>query len=288
MTSARTLLKAWGVYPKKQLGQNFLKDPSTAQKIVSRGRVEPTHVVLEIGAGLGALTIPLAKSANKVIAVEKDHQLADLLTTELNYHKIDNVEIILKDIFTINIDEMSQQEGTRLLVFGNLPYNISSQVLILVMQHRGSISRCLFMFQKELADRLLASPGGKTYGRISVMLQYCSVIKSIVTVPAAQFFPKPKVDSIILEIDFSAGPKHDVLNEPFFFNVIKAAFSKRRKTLKNSLSTSELQMPAKEILKGLTDAQIDPTRRAETLSVKEFVTLSNCLFEIVKASSSYC
>jgi 16S rRNA (adenine1518-N6/adenine1519-N6)-dimethyltransferase len=280
MTSARTLLKAWGIYPKKQFGQNFLKDPSTAQMIVSRGRIQPTQVVLEIGAGLGALTIPLAKSAQKVIAIEKDRQLVELLATELNYNQIENVEVISKDILSVDIGAISKQEDASLLVFGNLPYNISSQVLIQVMQCRESISRCLLMFQKELADRLLASPGGKTYGRISVMLQYCSTIKSIVTVPATQFFPKPKVDSVILEIDFSTDPKHNVSNEPFFFNVIKAGFSKRRKTLKNALSTSELHLPAQNVLQGLTAADIDPTRRAETLTVEEFVILANCLFEI--------
>ena len=286
MTSARTLLKAWGIYPKKQLGQNFLKDPSTAQMIVTRGRVQPTQVVMEIGAGLGALTIPLAMSAKKVLAVEKDDQLADLLVTELSYHKIDNVEIINKDIFSVDMAALSRQESMKLLVFGNLPYNISSQVLIRVMANRRYVQRCLFMFQKELAERLLASPGGKTYGRISVMLQYCSAMKSVVMIPATQFFPKPKVDSVILEIDFSAGPKHPVLDESFFFNVVKAAFSKRRKTLKNALSTSEFKFSTQCIQQGLLDAGIEPTRRAETLSVEEFVSLSNHLFEIMKVSSN--
>lgn len=280
MTSARTLLKAWGIYPKKQLGQNFLKDPAMAQLIVSRGRIQPDQVVLEIGAGLGALTIPLAKAAQKVIAVERDQQLAELLTTELQVKQIHNVEVIPKDILALDIEAISNEENTPLLLFGNLPYNISSQVLIRVMKIRNSINHCLFMFQKELADRLMASPGSKTYGRISVMLQYCSSIRPIVTVQASQFFPKPKVDSIILEIDFTAGPNHFVANEPFFFNVIKAAFSKRRKTLKNALSTGELDLATQHVLEGLSAAGINPTRRAETLTVEEFVTLANRLFEI--------
>ncbi len=280
MTSARTLLKAWGIPPKKQLGQNFLSNPSTAQKIVAKGQVQPDHVVLEIGAGLGALTIPLAKSARKVIAIEKDRQMAELLTTELKFKQIENVSVVSADVLSIDIAKISEEEGSPLLIFGNLPYNISSQVVIQVIQSRKAITRCLLMFQRELAERLAAPPGCKAYGRISVMLQYCAAIKSAVTIPAHQFYPKPKVDSTVLEIDFESRQQYDVEDETFFFSVIKAAFSKRRKTLKNALSTSQLALLPQQVLQGLTAAGVDPTRRAETLTVKEFVTLSNCLFNI--------
>lgn len=280
MTSPRSLLKAWGVYPKKQLGQNFLADPGTARMIVEKGRVAPAHVIFEIGAGLGALTVPLAKAAKKVYAVEKDAQLIRLLETELKYSGAENVSVLARDILSVDIQQISNEEGSNLIVFGNLPYNISSQILVKLIANRDCISRCILMFQKELADRLISPPGRKAYGRISVMLQYCAGMRALATVHARLFFPKPKVDSEIIEINFSKPPRHYVKNESFFFSVVKAAFSKRRKTLKNSLSTSELGMTAVHVLQALTAADIDPRRRAETLTVAEFAAMGNALYDL--------
>ena len=277
MTSPKTLLKAWDMFPKKQLGQNFLADPGTAQMIVSRGGALPEDVIFEIGAGLGALTIPLSNVAKKVYAVEKDDRLIRLLETELVLHKAENVTLLHQDVLSTDIPAMATREETRLLVFGNLPYNISSQILIKLIESRQHLSRCILMFQKELAERLTAKAGKKAYGRLSVMLQYCSEIRPLATVKAHLFYPKPKIDSEIIEIDFSKPAPYTATDEPFLFSVIKAAFSKRRKTLKNALSASELGMGPEQVSLALTAAGIDPVRRAETLSVEEFVRLGETL-----------
>jgi len=283
MTSPRTLLKAWKIKPKKQWGQNFLIDPSTAEMIISRAQLSARDVVLEIGAGLGALTIPVARVVKQVLAVERDRQLSQLLKTELLANQISNVTILREDILKVDIEELTTQIDRKFMVVGNLPYNISSQVLLMLIHNRNAISRGVFMFQKELAQRLTAEPGNKAYGRITVMLKYCSDVRTIATVKAAQFFPPPKVDSQVLEIKLKArGVYSNPEDEKMLFRVIKAAFGNRRKTLKNSLTASGLQLGPQEALKALIRADIDPARRAETLAVKEFIALTQSLRAVMR------
>ncbi|MDP3284162.1 MAG: 16S rRNA (adenine(1518)-N(6)/adenine(1519)-N(6))-dimethyltransferase RsmA [Desulfobacterales bacterium] len=277
MTSPRTLLSAWTLSPKKQFGQNFLSDPKTAEMIVSRSFISKEDILLEIGAGLGALTVPLALASEKVYAVEKDANLLPLLKNELNAKNIDNVIIVNENILETDIESIAAKHGRKIVVIGNLPYNISSQVLVKLINQRSCISRAVLMFQKELSERICAKPGCKDYGRISVMLRYCADIGKIADVKASLFFPKPKIDSQIIEIRFKESPDFPADDEKFFFRVIKAAFGKRRKTLKNSLSGSELEIDAKTAVSALNSAGIDPARRAETLTVEEFVRLSNAI-----------
>jgi len=279
MTSPKRLLNYWQLHPKKQLGQNFLIDPSTADMIVSRSKIDPKDVVLEIGSGLGALTIPLSRAAREVYAVEIDHALTSLLKAELDSHGIENVTIIDHNILRVDIQEIMEAAGRKLIVFGNLPYNISSQVLVHLIKSRSALKQAILMFQKELARRISAGPGKKDYGRISAMLQSCADIKSIADVKASQFFPKPKIDSEVLEIIFNNWMDQFVKEEDLFFNVIKAAFSKRRKTLKNALGTSTYFQDAKDADHVLTNIGIDPIRRAETLTVEEFAKLSNEVYK---------
>lgn len=279
MTSPRRLLNYWQLHPKRQLGQNFLIDPSTADMIVSRSKINPKDVVLEIGAGLGALTIPLSRTARKVYAVEIDQALTSLLKAELDSHGIENVAIMDHNILRTDIQKIMETAGRKLIVFGNLPYNISSQVLVHLIKSRSALKRAILMFQKELARRISAGPGKKDYGRISAMLQSCADIKSIAEVKASQFFPRPKIDSEVLEIIFNNWMDQFVKEEDLFFNVIKAAFSKRRKTLKNALGTSVYFQDAKDADQVLNNIGIDPIRRAETLTVEEFAKLSNEVYE---------
>jgi len=277
MTSPAQILRVQNLFPKKQFGQNFLKDPSTAQMIIQRSGLTPQDVVLEIGAGLGALTIPIARSARKVYAIEKDGRLADVLTGILAAGDCSNVTLINKNILDVDIDQLAREENCKLVVFGNLPYNISSQVLIQLIKARTAVRHCVLMFQKELARRIMSPPGTKDYGRLSVLLQYCAETKRIADVKAALFYPRPKVDSEVIAIDFKDAPEFAADDEAFFSMVVKASFSKRRKTLKNALTGSDLALEgeaAEHILKGVA---IEPSRRAETLSVEEFVKLSNAL-----------
>lgn len=275
MTSPRTLLQAWDMPARKNLGQHFLADSAVADAIVAAAEITAADVVLEIGAGLGALTIPAARLAKHVCAVEKDPRLVELLKTELALYRLANVTVLEADILSVDLQQLADRFGAPRIVLGNLPYNISSQILVRLIQQRHGVRLAMLMFQKELAERLRASPGGRDYGRLSVMLQYCAAVRTRLVVEAKRFFPRPKVDSEVLEIRFLKPPP--VPDEGWFFQVIKAAFGQRRKTLKNALTGSDLGVSARQTGNALTAAGIDPKRRAETLSVEEFVALSNAL-----------
>ena len=285
MTSARELLSGWDIRAKKNLGQVFLADQNIAANIVARADVGPDSVVVEIGAGLGALTLPAARLAGKMYAVEKDAQLAQLLSMELETNQLTNVEVICRDFLQLDLHPIASRHPGPLLVIGNLPYNISSQILVRLINKRDLISRAVLMFQKELAQRLNASPGGKDYGRLSVMIQYCADIRSLAVVSANAFFPRPKIDSEVLEIKFRSMDTCRAADEKYLFAVIKAAFGRRRKTLKNALAGSELGISKEAVAKALARAGIDPVRRAETLTVEEYVVLSGELGRVTGAPS---
>ncbi len=279
MTSPRNLLKAWNLKPKKRMGQNFLTDPSTARTIISRANLSADDVVLEIGAGLGALTIPLARVVKKVHAVEKDSHLIELLQTELLANRISNCNIVAQNILEMDLHTLTDTTAGRLTVLGNLPYGISSQILVKLIHSRDMIERAILMFQKELAQRLAARPGGKQYGRITAMLRYCADIRFLAEVKASVFYPPPKVDSAVIEIRFKPTSMYGPHDEAMLFRVIKAAFGNRRKTLKNALAAAGLQIDSETILQALSSSGIEPTRRAETLDPSEFVALSISLGE---------
>jgi 16S rRNA (adenine1518-N6/adenine1519-N6)-dimethyltransferase len=266
------------------MGQHFLADASTAEQIVKRAQFESDDFVLEVGAGLGALTLLIAAQVKHVLAVEPDRHIAAILANELQAAELGNVTIIQEDILQCDLEEIAERFGTSLKVVGNLPYHISSQVLIRLIHFRRVIHTAFLMFQKEVAERLVAGPGTKRYGRLSVLIQYCADVKPLLSVAASAFFPKPKVDSQVLRVQFLHPVSFHASNERFLFQVVGAAFGKRRKTLKNALSGSNLGLEDARTLDALRLAEIDPRRRAETLTVSEFVRLSNVLWE-AKGSS---
>ncbi|MEJ2164187.1 MAG: 16S rRNA (adenine(1518)-N(6)/adenine(1519)-N(6))-dimethyltransferase RsmA [Desulfobacterales bacterium] len=286
MTSPRTLLKAWSLKPKKYLGQSFLSDPSIARAIISRAKLSSQDVVLEIGAGLGALTIPLARTVKRVYAVEKDKQLIELLKTELLANQISNCEIISGNILKMDLLQFAESAGRKTTVIGNLPYNISSQVIIKLIHARHEFERAIFMFQKELAQRIAARPGGKQYGRITALLRYCADIRTLLLIDRAAFYPPPKVDSAVVEIKFKPTTGYGIHDEAMLFEVIKAAFGNRRKTLKNALTASGLRVDSATVLQALLSAGIDPSRRAETLEPADFVALEISLREAMGKSEA--
>ncbi len=283
MTSPRTLLRAQHKRAKKKWGQHFLTDPSTAEMIVKRSAIGTDDAVLEIGAGLGALTLPLARAAGRVIAVEVDPHLIDPLRTRMAENRLTNVKVIQADILTVDISKMAVAAGRKMIVMGNLPYNISSQVLVQLIHSRRIVSRAVLMLQKELAVRIASPPGRKDYGRLSVMLQYCARISQLGAVDGRLFFPRPAVDSTVLEIRFRDRLESIPRHEAHLFDTIKAAFGQRRKNVKNALTGSHLDVDKKTAAAALAGAGIDPTRRAETLSVQEFVDLSNHLHSAAAA-----
>ena len=277
MTHPGQLLKQSKLYAGKELGQNFLSNPGTAKMIVEKTGISNDTRVLEIGPGLGALTIPIAKIASHVTAVEKDSRLIPLLQQELENENLENIEIINKNIFNIDLQEMAKDK--KLVVIGNLPYNISSQILFRLVEERSCIEKAFLMFQKELAKRIIAPPGGRDYSRLSAVVQYAADISFVAQIGPSSFFPRPDVDSTILKFNFFETKDFSQEQEKVLFNVIKAAFSKRRKTLKNSMTGGELDFKKEFVVHALELAGIDANRRAETLTVEEFKSLARAVWE---------
>jgi 16S rRNA (adenine1518-N6/adenine1519-N6)-dimethyltransferase len=265
------------------LGQNFLKEPNICRQIVSLARIDESETVLEIGAGLGAMTVELASKARQVIAIEKDRQLVPLLRAELLAYRAQNVELLQQDIMSLQWEPLARPLDKPLVVMGNLPYNISSQIVVMLIRERQWVDRAVLMFQKELAERLAAGPGSKIYGRLSVMLQYCADLSQLRTVEARMFYPVPKVDSVVLGIQFKKRIEPKANDETLMARVVQAAFGQRRKTLRNALSAGLLPLDSAAAEAVLNASNIDPRRRAETLSVEEFVELTNQVQAYIKS-----
>ena len=277
MTHPGQLLKQRGLYAGKELGQNFLSNPGTAKMIAKKIGISNDTRVLEIGSGLGALTIPIAQIASHVTAIEKDSRLIPLLQQEIDSENLKNVAVVNKDIFKVNIKEMAKNK--KLVVIGNLPYNISSQILFKLVEERSCIEKAFLMFQKELAKRIIAPPGGRDYSRLSAVAQYAADVSFVAQLGPSSFFPKPDVDSTILKFNFFETKEFNQEQEKVLFSVIKSGFSKRRKTLKNSMTGGELEFKKEFVVHALELAGIDPQRRAETLTVEEFKSLPRAACE---------
>jgi 16S rRNA (adenine1518-N6/adenine1519-N6)-dimethyltransferase len=268
--------KSLGIFPKKGLGQHFLRDESVSDAILTACEAQSDDVFVEIGAGLGILTIPLSQKVKKVFAIELDEKLAKVLKDRILLRKTQNVEVVTGNALDFDFHEISTRHGKRLKAIGNLPYNISTPVLFKLIKSREAISLAVFMFQKEVSDRIVAGPGNKSYGILSVLCQYFSRTEAVIDVSPQSFYPRPKVHSAVVSLRFGFVPDVVADDETLFGMVVKAAFGKRRKMLKNALS-SNLNLSSDEIENLLTLGGIDGRRRAETLSVDEFVKLSNLL-----------
>jgi 16S rRNA (adenine1518-N6/adenine1519-N6)-dimethyltransferase len=254
---------------KKSLGQNFLKDPHYLRKIVDAALVGPEDLVLEIGPGLGHLTRVLASRARKVLALELDERLIPLLRQEFSI--LPNVEIVQADAIYYPYEDLSD----RWKVVANLPYNISTPIIQRLIACRDKFTALTLMLQQEVAERVASLPGGKEYGYLSVLVQFYTEPKIELMVPPGAFSPRPQVNSTVITLTIRDRPAVAVLDEKYFVRIIKAAFSQRRKTLRNSLK--QLDVPAEKMATVLNKTGIDLNRRAETLTVKEFGLLADHL-----------
>ncbi|MFO7601653.1 MAG: 16S rRNA (adenine(1518)-N(6)/adenine(1519)-N(6))-dimethyltransferase RsmA [Candidatus Desulfacyla sp.] len=263
--------------PDKRLGQHFLVDGDIPDKIISSARFRSSDGVLEIGPGQGALTLPLSRAVSSIVAVEKDIRMTDFLRKRLSASGISNITLVCQDILEFDFDAIPLPPSGKIQVMGNLPYNISSPVLKKLIHHRKRLSRAVLMFQREVAERLTAPPCTKGYGAMTLLIRYHARQTRLLEVPKSAFYPVPKVDSMVIELDFERPyPSHGV-DEDDFRKAVKGAFAHRRKTLLNSLKR---YLPAWEphlLLKRLTDCGIEPSRRAETLTMDEFLTLASTL-----------
>ncbi len=277
MTTPRNILKKHGIRPLKRLGQSFLVDNNITKKIVMISDIISGDTVVEIGSGLGIMTAMIAQKAKRVIALEVDKYMVDILRKELKNHS--NVEIVQTDVLKYDFSSASPESPSETLkVIGNIPYNISSQILFHLIQFRNCISSMVLMFQKEVAERIIAPPGTKEYGILSVIVSMYTKPSLEASVPGSCFYPKPNVDSSVLKLTVREVPLFDIKNSDFFFKVVKTAFSKRRKTLLNNLKDSDLLMASKKDITDILELlDIDGNRRGETLTVEEFGKLNNAL-----------
>lgn len=276
-TTPKDLLRKHGIRPLKRLGQCFLIDGNMIAKIAGSARVGKEDVVVEIGAGLGVMTALIAREAGRVIALEIDRVMIDILRAELQ--GLLNVEIVETDVLRYDFSSPPLGEGEKLKVIGNVPYHISSPILFHLLPFRDRIDSMVLMFQKEVAERITALPGTKAYGTLSVILSMYFDSSMEGTVPARCFFPVPKVDSAVLRMVARREPLIPLENQDFFQTLVRTAFGQRRKTLLNNLKRLWPAGPSeKEIAPVLERLGIDGGRRGETLSVEEFGRLSNALF----------
>lgn len=266
-----------GFRAKKSLGQHFLVDRGVIDAVIDGARVSRSEVVVEVGPGLGALTFLLAEAANHVVAVEKDDRAAAELERRLSDRSVNNVTVVRADILDFPLEAVAGGFSRKLTVMGNLPYNISKPILEMLVRSRDVVERAVLMFQAEVADRLLAGPGGRAYGALTVMVRYRALPSLMLAVSRDAFRPRPKVASKVLHLDFADPYPVRAENDEWFDAVVRAAFSHRRKTLMNSLKGSGHLWPREFLVRALSDCGIEESRRAETLSIEEFLCLSGRL-----------
>jgi 16S rRNA (adenine1518-N6/adenine1519-N6)-dimethyltransferase len=260
------------IRPRKSLGQSFIKDQKVLERMWKIAELSKEDEVLEIGAGLGALTLFLGERLRRVIAIEKDKRLLEKLKQAVSHLK--NIEIISGD--ALRIDLRGFYKGNKIKVVSNLPYSVSSPILIKLLDERGIFSLLVLMLQREVGERITASPGGRQYGSISVLMQTYMDASIELRVSPEAFWPRPKVQSVVVKLRPLPSPRIPILDEKLFKKIVRAAFSSRRKMLANSLCSL---FPKEKIEEVLKTSGIDGKRRAETLSLEEFGRLTEQAFK---------
>lgn len=283
--AVREISEKHGFRRADSLGQNFLVDRNIIEKIIDAAELTENTLVIEIGPGMGALTQVAAEKAGKVIAVEIDRHLIPVLGEVVGH--LDNVEIINQDILKTDINELiesekknfatSDHEIDKVVILGNLPYYITTPIIMGILERQIEMDTMVIMMQKEVAERIVAEPGGKTYGALSIACQFFCETNYVTTVPRTVFQPQPKVDSAVLRLDKRTELPWEIGagGRKLFFEVVRAGFNRRRKTLLNALTA--LGIDKTELRSILDEAGVEPSRRAETLSIQEFANVANAI-----------
>ncbi len=285
----KAIVKRYGFKFKKSLGQNFLVDEQTLDKITSAAELTLEDFVVEIGPGIGTLTECLAEKSGQVLAVEIDQQLLPILQETLGAWE--NIQVVQGDILKINLDQLVGEKSAckfgptsaKYKVVANLPYYITTPIIMKLLEERYNLKSMVVMVQKEVAERFVSPPGSKVFGAISVAIQYYTKPEIVTLVPAGAFVPSPEVDSAVVKLTKLMEPAVRVASESLFFQVVKAAFAQRRKTLLNSLVNADFGLDKQSWVKLLTDLGIDTQRRGETLSLEEYAAITNQLV-VVKST----
>lgn len=273
--SQRELLRRHGVKPKRRFGQNFLIDPQAIHRVIDLATIEDTETVVEIGSGAGALTGRLADLAAAVHAVEIDTTLAAILKQEFSGR---NVIVHSTDVRKFEFDRLAEIAGQQLVVVGNLPYYLTTDILFTLLKFGRYINRATLMVQKEYADRLLADPGDKNYGALTVAARFRADIESLMHLDPGVFYPAPQVSSTLIGVKPRRVPAAPVPDEALFSNIVRAAFATRRKTLVNNLMEKS-RRPRNTVSDLIEAAGVDPGRRGETLSIEEFARVTAVFHE---------
>ncbi len=277
---ARTLLKKYDLYAKKSWGQNFLVSERVYRAIVDATVKSTFSTVVEVGSGLGTLTMRLAQRLpdGQLVAVEREPDMLMVLKAELG--ELDNVDIHAADAMKYDYAAIAKWRGEKIAVCGNLPYQIASQILFRLLDQREHISHVVAMIQKEMADRMVAPAGIKAYGALTVIMSAYADISTVVQASAEDFSPPPRVNSTVIKLDILDKPRAPISDSKEFSSVVHAGFAQRRKTLRNSLQSKY----DKEIVLGALDhVGIDGGRRGETLSVEEFAALTESVLLATKS-----
>ncbi|MDQ0273110.1 16S rRNA (adenine(1518)-N(6)/adenine(1519)-N(6))-dimethyltransferase RsmA [Cytobacillus purgationiresistens] len=277
----KAILDKYGFSFKKSLGQNFLIDTNILNRIVDHAELTPESGAIEIGPGIGALTEQLARRSKKVLAFEIDQRLLPILEETLAPYS--NTKVINEDVLKADVKTAIEEEFegmNDIMVVANLPYYVTTPIIMKLLEDKLPIRGIVCMLQKEVADRIAAKPGSKTYGSLSIAIQYYMKAETVMIVPKTVFVPQPNVDSAVIRLTKLQEPAVAVKSESFFFQVTRASFAQRRKTLLNNLSSQLPNGKAKkeQIVEALHQAGIEPSRRGETLSLEEFARLSDHLY----------
>jgi 16S rRNA (adenine1518-N6/adenine1519-N6)-dimethyltransferase len=277
MTTPLTILRQRGIRPRKHLGQSFLQDQNITNKIIEFADIQPDETIVEIGAGLGIMTSLMAAKARRVIALDVDPEMIQILKERLQ--GLDHVQVIKTDVLKYDFFSACPPDiSDKLKIIGNVPYQISSPLLFRLLDFRRCISSMVLMLQKEVVDRISALPGTKNYGIPSVAVSMFCRTERLMDVPASCFYPEPKVVSSILKMSVRERPLIELRDEALFRQIVRLAFAKRRKTLMNNFRNIHLPGYSPEgMLSALQASGIDGMRRAETLSAKEFGLLTKRL-----------
>lgn len=274
--NTKEVVKKYNFKFTKSLGQNFLIDDKVLDDIVEGADVSKEDFVIEIGPGVGTLTKELLAKAKKVCAVELDSELIPILQEELQGY--DNFELIHKDALKVDFNEIIGEEES-VKVVANLPYYVTTPIIARMLNEDYKFKSLTIMIQKEVAERIDAEPNCKEFGSISVLVQYYCDTKIIRTVPPSSFVPQPKVDSIVIRLDKLDKPRVQVKDKELFFKIVRQSFNMRRKTLRNAVKSMKI-INGEEMEKVFENANIDPKRRGETLSLQEFANLADAVYDM--------
>lgn len=264
------ILKKYGLRANKKLGQNFLINEEIINQIIEKAYVNKNDTIIEIGPGLGSLTAKLLENANKVIAIELDSNMSNILKERFCLY--DNFELIEKDVLKVDLNEIVEKYDS-VKVVANLPYYITTPIIMKLLEEKLKLKSITVMVQKEVGERFCAVPNSKEYGAITISINYYTKPEIIIDVPKENFEPMPEVDSCVIKLDVRNVPPVEPKNEKDFFNLIKAGFSQRRKTINNSLASMGI---SKEKIKNVLEKLgIDSKLRAENLTMEQFADISN-------------